>query len=118
MIHVPCLDPAPAQHLCWGEGIQGADGWGGKGKARGAVAQNSPVNPQRTTLLTPWESPTRNRLLTGSWKCFLWHVLIQAGDSPVGTLGQILDRIPECPKQAQGFLDNKPGRMHEQMGAA
>lgn len=65
-------------------------------------------------MLTPWESPTRNRLLTGSWKCFLWHVPIQAGDSPVGTLGQILDRIPECPKQAQGFLDNEPGRIHEQ----
>lgn len=30
----------------------------------------------------------------------------------MGTLGQILDRIPECPKQAQGFLDSKPGRMH------
>lgn len=48
--HVPCLGPAPAERLSWGEGMQGADGWGGTGKAWGAVAQNGPVNPQRTTL--------------------------------------------------------------------
>lgn len=77
-----CREAAGDESSEWG-GRAGLAQLGRMGKARGVNGTKRHRKPPKDNpCLTPWEPPTRNRLLTGSWKRFLWHMPIQAGGDP------------------------------------
>lgn len=96
--------------------------------------KTAPRAPNGQHLPTPWEPPTRNEPLTGSWKRFLLAVLAQlvapgtrvpldTGDSPTGTWGMGLGQTwpgfppPRVSKPSTGLLDKELGTVRGDEGS-
>lgn len=96
--------------------------------------KTAPRAPNGQHLPTPWEPPTRNEPLTGSWKRFLLAVLahlvapgtrvpLDTGDSPTGTWGVGLGQTwlgfppPAVSKPSTGLLDKELGVVHGDEGS-
>lgn len=123
------------QERSWGQrmGQFGSPAQNGAGH-EGRWHKTAPRAPNGQHLPTPWEPPTRNEPLTGSWKRFLLAVLahlvapgtrvpLDTGDSPTGTWGVGLGQTwlgfppPAVSKPSTGLLDKELGVVHGDEGS-